>query len=454
MNIEEKNQILATIEGIEKFNFSEEVAKHFKDSPEMDSIAIGRYPVKEFISFFNRAIRQLKAEFQTDNYFFYPLQAQAQPIAGIHILSTLGQILGNLQQSQITQIAALLDQLITYEYYYGIWHLSTYKIHSLKGLDIEKKNAEIDLLKKKLELSITQFQEKIAELNETKNQVSEFLAVKQQELAQIANNQTKSTTETQQITTLLQNSTKTNSDLNAILAVQNEKLAEINAELESEQKAFSEYEANASLIEEKLTAAMLVAEEKLKIAENKLTYIESKRDEITRLVGLAADGSLGYKFDDRKTQIEKGLKFWSWMVPGITVLSIIWVVIVFTCLSAKMDPYWLGLVINVIKTFPVFILMGFVFRQYSRERNIQEEYAFKAAVAMTITSYSDMLKDQDTAQNKTRQEMLIKAITEVYNSSKLQPEVKQRLLSFSTKDLKETVAQLTEALGQMKNISK
>lgn len=454
MNIEERNRTLAIIEQIEKYNFSKEVAKHFNNSTEIDSIAIGPFPVKEFISFFNRAISQLKAELQTDNYFFYPVQGSVQAISGIHIISALDQILTCLQQNQIPQIVTYLNQLVTYEYYFNFWHLSLYKTHNLKGFDFDKRKSEIDFLKKRLENSINNYQAKINELDLSKKQVVDFLILKQQELAQITNNQTRSTTETQQISKLLQDSQKANSDLNSILAVQTEKLNDIKKALDEQVKAFNNYEDDAIELEQKLKISIESAESKLNSSQEKLDFIESKKDDIVRLVGLAADGVLGYKFDDRQVKLGKSLIYWKWMVPGITVLSIIWVVIVFTCLSAHTGVYWQDLVINIFKTFPVFILMGFVFRQYNRERNLQEEYAFKSAVAMTITAYSEMLKDQDTDGNTTRQEMLINAIKEVYDSSKLQPETKQKIISFNTKDLKETVEHLTEALGEVKNITK
>src|SRR5271157_4506669 len=104
MTIDERNKVLLLISEIEKFNFSEEVAKHFKGSTEIDSVAIGRYPVKDFINFFDRAINQLKTELESENYFFYPNQANAQPIAGIQIEGILNHIKISIEQNQIPNI--------------------------------------------------------------------------------------------------------------------------------------------------------------------------------------------------------------------------------------------------------------------------------------------------------------------------------------------------------------
>jgi hypothetical protein len=454
MNVEEKDRLLAILSEIEKFNISEEVAKHYKDSTEINSIAIGRYPIKEFIHFMDRAIKQLIIELQSENYFFYPIQAQAQPIAGIHIENILNAIKNHLTQNQIQNLPPLLDQLVNWEYYFGIWHLSSHSIHNPEELQLKKKKAEVDLLSKKLELSIETLTNKFSELETAKKQVIDFINLKEQELVQINTNLNKSTTETKQVTQLLAEAQKAASDLNGILAVQKEKLEEIKNELEGDQQYFTEFETQSSILEDKLNKAIETSEQRLIKTKEDIDFIESKREDIMRLTGYAADGALGYKFDARQSIISSNLNIWKWGVPAVTLISIAWVVIVFTCISAHFENYWLNLIVNIFKTFPVFILMGFVFKQYNKERNLQEEYAFKAAVAMTITAYSDMLKDQDSDKNVTRQEMLIKAINEVYNSPKLQSEVKQRLISINTKDLKEVITQLTEVISEAKNVVK
>lgn len=54
---------------------------------------------------------------------------------------------------------------------------------------------------------------------------------------------------------------------------------------------------------------------------------------------------------------------------------------------------WQLLLINSIKTLPVLGLFFFTTSQYTKERNFQEEYAFKSAVALTVNSYAEQLKE-------------------------------------------------------------
>ena len=133
-------------------------------------------------------------------------------------------------------------------------------------------------------------------------------------------------------------------------------------------------------------------------------------------------------------------------VPGITVLALIWVVIVFTCLKSNTGNITVDVLLNLAKTIPAFVLMGFVFKQYTKERNLQEEYAFKAAIANTIKAYSDLLTGEDKPENVTKQAMLKEVIKRVQTPPKLYHESGGRMFSFSTKYLSETIKNLNETI--------
>jgi hypothetical protein len=92
--------------------------------------------------------------------------------------------------------------------------------------------------------------------------------------------------------------------------------------------------------------------------------------------------------------------------------------------------------------------MGFVFNQYNKERNLQEEYAFKSAVAMTLTAYSNMLENKDEEGNKTRQEMLLKSIEQLYNQPRIHSQTRE---SKSTNQLKEVIQSLSDVVRNFKS---
>ena len=70
---------------------------------------------------------------------------------------------------------------------------------------------------------------------------------------------------------------------------------------------------------------------------------------------------------------------------------------------------------------------------------------------MTLTAYSEMLSNSDKENNVSRQQMLLKSIELVYNQPQIHQVKNDKLFSFTTKDLKETVVELNDTLKNIKS---
>jgi hypothetical protein len=130
-------------------------------------------------------------------------------------------------------------------------------------------------------------------------------------------------------------------------------------------------------------------------------------------------------------------------IAGSSAIAVLWAVVVFTCLSAKTENAYLNVLINLIKTGPGFLLMGFVISQYNKERALEEEYAFRAAVAETINAYADLLAGKDNSEknvNESRQKMLLDAIKQVYAKPQMHKE------NVSAREYKKATSELMDVL--------
>ena len=169
---------------------------------------------------------------------------------------------------------------------------------------------------------------------------------------------------------------------------------------------------------------------------------------------MAADGSLGYKFNIRQGALEKSVnKFWRWAVPGSIVIALIWVFLVFTYFPAHVGNEWINLSINLVKTSPAWLLVGFIFSQYGKERNLQEDYAFKSAIATTLTAYSQMLCEDDGTEAKpksSKQEMLLKSIENLYTQPILKADKSDKGDLFSSKQLAESLKSIADMVKNIK----
>lgn len=451
MNIQERNELREIIQQIKKFDFSKEVANFYQSKEDLRAISIGKYPIYKFIFFFNTAITQLENELDTDNFYFYPIQPHAQPIAGINLKNTLSTFLNLLKKNQIPDIEPPLNQLITYEYYFGFWLITRYHRQSVKSKDLQNKKEKLDLLTQRVNTLSEKLNSQMVELTKSKQEFTDYIESRKKDIDIISQNLNNSTKNTQKISELLANSKKAEQQLANIIENQNKKFSEMDAYYNDLQNEFNSSQTEIEELLKTMKEASVKTEKNLTEANEGIKFIQEKKDDIIRLTGMAADGALGTKFNDRENRLQFGLKFWRWAVPIMTVIAIIWVIIVFTILQPRFDNMYVVLGINLIKTIPAFFLMGFVFNQYVKERNLQEEYAFKAAVAMTITAYSDLLAGWDEQKNTSRQQMILNAIHEVHKSPKIQSEKLMKSTGFDKNYLKETIKQLRELIREIKS---
>jgi len=106
---------------------------------------------------------------------------------------------------------------------------------------------------------------------------------------------------------------------------------------------------------------------------------------------------------------------------------------------------WLMLIINALRTSPAFILVYFCLAQYTKERVLQEEYAFKSAVSMTITAYAAMINAE---QEKTQ--LLMSTVQGVYIPPAFGKQ--SRPFSLRAKHLTESGKSAVEVLKEVKEI--
>ena len=289
------------------------------------------------------------------------------------------------------------------------------------------------------------------EITQKKQEYQKFIDSKKGEITEIGNllNQTRESANT--INSLLQNSQNHKGKIEEINSTQGKLLDDTRKRIQEEQQKFESFQKDLHNLKKLLEENVAHSEHRFQELKEAFEFIQSKEEDIIRLTGFAADGALGNKFRLREDSIHRNLGKWIGGIIFTTIFAIGWTLIVFKWLLTSTNILWLDLIINIIKTAPAYILLGFVIKQYTKERNLQEEYAYRAAVAMTITAYSDMLKDSDKAENASRQQMLLGAIDKIFNSPRIYREQSDRILSFSTRDLKESIKELTSTVKELKD---
>lgn len=452
MNINQKQIVKDNLEAIKSTDIEQHLMVAYPTETDFSKINIGKYNAAEFLSLFYKMITQLEEELEKGLGFLLPFtENYANDFGAVNLQNDLSNVHSYLNSNQFTVIEPILDKLIHYQIKNGFWNKSEIKSHPVDIEELKKHKTLIDLNQKTLDKNLQEYNGLKTNLETTISGFNVFIEEKKQELTQITTLLSTANTQLTEINTIVSNATNKDTEIDGILKNIKDKVTTVSESITEYETDFTTIKKNNSVLKLELETAIAKALEDLKKSKEGIEFIESNREEIVRLTGMAADGSLGSKFNQRQIKLEEGLTFWKWAVPIMSLITLIWIVVVFTCLSPHFENQWLNILINIIKTSPAFVLLGFVFSQYKKERNLQEEYAFKSAVAMTLTAYSEMLSNADKDDNNSRQQMLLKSIEMVYNQPQIHPVKSETLFSFNTKDLKETVGTLTDALKNIKN---
>lgn len=184
---------------------------------------------------------------------------------------------------------------------------------------------------------------------------------------------------------------------------QKSNISSLNKEVGKRRDEFLELREDSKLMNEQLAKD----KEALKVSKKKLKERALYLDE---LMGKEVGKSLFLTFDKRKKELNRTVTIWVILV----LITSGWAFYFTEQLFANKDfstILWTEYIANTIKLVPLFIVLFFCIRQYQRERNFQEEYAFKSAVALTINAYSEQIEDKDK-----RDDMVIESVYKVYDS--------------------------------------
>ena len=452
MNINQKQQVTEMLDNIKGVDINQMMLEAYPNETDFTKISIGKYTATEMISLLDKMTSQLRNELDNGLNFLLPFTENfSNDFGSVSLFQDLNNIYSYIGSKQFDQIEVILDRLIHYQIKNGFWNKSSVKAHSIDQEELKKQKAAIELNHKALSKNIENYEELKSSIDKKVLDFDTYVITKKEELVQIATSLATATNQLSEINTIVASATNKETEIKGILTNLNEKIDTLNVDITEYQEEFEEIKINSNTLKEELTQKITEATEKLLKAREDLDFIESNRAQIETLTGMAADGALGSKFDQRQIKLEEGLTIWKWAIPVMTILAGAWIVVVFKYLVPDFKDEWVNILVSIIKTSPGFILLGFVFSQYKKERNLQEEYAFKSAVAMTLTAYSEMLSNSDKEDNISRQQMLLKSIEMVYNQPQIHQVKNDKLFSFSTKDLKETVVELNDTLKSIKN---
>lgn len=187
---------------------------------------------------------------------------------------------------------------------------------------------------------------------------------------------------------------------------------------------------NTQLAEYKHELAVLstTAKSDIKVYKDETENIVGKnsklQEEIEHLLGYAIGTNLNSSFEARKDKIFENAKL---CLIGICVGIILLLLIIFYLFTNDYFDKQLTTIINIenkvvlnsllwsIKlgfTAPALYLIGFCTERYTKERRLEEEYAFKSSIATVLTPFSDLINK--LKDDEKHREFLFKTINNIF----------------------------------------
>jgi len=444
----EMNQIQIIKELIRNYfdmDLKNKLSTYYENEPDLNSINIGDYSVLEFFQNSEKLFKQLNVEIE-ENGKFLPHQYNYQNEFGNGTLqSDLQNYINHLNADNFSNSVVFLKRIIYYQIINGFWDKSKKKIHNVNEVKLTNLNKQLDIISEHIVKHSESYKKLFDEIELQKGNLKDFINQKNNELSEINNSLQTVRNESNEISSILNKSTSTEEKINSIYKQNNEYLEKIRLS----QDEIDDYKNDLSLKIDTFDDQIKKFDTQLKFVENKKSFFEERNKYLEELIGREVGASLFETFKQRKGELNNPVNTWKWIVVGMSVLTFLGVLAIFTNFFGLYGEIltsfsWQIVVINALKSSPFFFLLYYSVSQYNKERNFQEEYAFKSAVALTIKAYVDLINDK-----KSKDTLILKSVLNIYQSpiyKKFHKDKEVSSLFDLSKNLLDTTKELVSSL--------
>ena len=410
MNNEQIHKMESIVSSIKQIEVADILTSNSEDN-ENDSNIIKTMSANEFLGNHQIVLNIFDGIINDKVLKILPVKIQSQTGYGeINILNELNSYYSNLKSKNIQNAEDGLKKIIYYQLIHGLVEKEPYRINEEK---LAESINRIEIVSKKLEDNISRKNTIFEELEKKKENITNLIDQKKKELEQINQNLQTANQNTNQINLLLNKSTESNTKISSLLDQLKKDSENLKEQFNKQNGIVNDLIKKLEDKDNKFEESLEKINQNLKYVEDKKEYFEERNEYLNELIGREAAASLFKTFGDRKQELILTVNFWKWAVFATTFIALAGIIAVFTNLfgvfgTAAEELQWPYLLTNSLKTIPFFILLYFTIRQYNRERNFQEEYAFKSAVALTINAYSEMVDESN------KNELILNSVFGIY----------------------------------------
>ncbi len=421
MNQQQAQTVIGQAQQIGSFDFEAIIKRVYPDRTDLENIMISQLSLQEFLHLSKRIFGQFVSELQDrDNYIILPFTFSNIQLGQANIDGQIQGYFANLNVDNFPAAENILFWLVSYQIENGFYNKTSKRQSEHTTNNIAKLSEKLGLLEINIENQLKNVENLYAELETNKKEIQTLIIQKRDELATITSSLTTSTTQSNQINELLNKSTEQSTRITTIVEQQELTKAQSDKKLLELETLYTK--TNTDLSSNIKTILGKIEEfkqqvsdnaEHLKFVEGKREFFEERIEYLQNLIGQEVGANLFKTFKFRKDQLDKPVFFWRLAVPVMAVITIVWIFFLFYHQPdiTDINLWWQAFAVNTLKSIPAIFLLFFAINQYRKERNFQEEYAFKSAVALTIDAYAGLLTNVD---NKDK--LIMESVLGIYKT--------------------------------------
>lgn len=446
MNATQRQNILDAIDEFRKSDFDTPFQNKYKDVDSVDKVMVSDYYVSDLLALARRAISQLDNILEKGDWQILPSDnVQVASYGSITIRTAVQNINAYLSSGSYESAVSQIKALVYYEMMCGFWDQP-------KKIDLGIREFSLKKLEEKASLAMVHAdarEEKVKtlidELEKQKQEIIELISTKRRELEILKNNQSDSNVILTNIKNTETNATTSQEAIETLNGKANNIVTALKSVQEHYQKQIEENDDIISQAKEALSNFNADANSKISQITSDYDSVSGNAEQVRKMMGYIADGTLSHSFNQRKEDLKKQINLWLWISFATVICAVGWVYAVFTCLSAETGYEWADIIVNGVKSSPLFLILGFALTQYQKERNLLEEYAFRESVAVTLTAYLEQMPEKE---DEEKRKMLMSTVEQLYTKPVIANK-EYGLLKFDTKDLSEATKMLRDLAGEI-----
>ncbi len=395
----------------------------------------------------NAAVIILKDAIEQRKLIQLPITIQTVLVA---ILESIAKHQTNLiaGSDEVINLSNAIEKLNTTIWQYGLHNLSNEvlgyqtKLNQLKTLEKDATRINDELkdglkLKKKLDQLHNEAEKQLGLISQSStaaNQVST-------EIAQALNATTDSSQKVSALLATVQQN-ETSSTQRLASSVQND--AEISALEKKIKEFFTQINDYRTKIDETTDSAAATVANNTTQTNTLITKLADLEDQIKKQIQKATGFSLFHSFQTRQESISKSKNFWVKVLAVLLAATAALTIYLVNTVTGFDTAFFLKLSLSI----PLIFAISFCTVQYSRERRLEEEYAFKSNISISLVPYQELVeKLVSIDQPEERQRyatFIMDSITKVFTSP-TEEIFKEKNKGKGLGDVK-TVKQITELI--------